>query len=256
MKRIFGQVVALLVTGLAVSAALPACAENDQSIFVRSALYPSTNRQAGACIYTDDPQQPQLFYGVLDVSVRSSYTAVLLVGNQMIPRGDPGNARAESMRAHLEGAIVRVTETNGATISEFTSYGTGIADPQNNNAPDYGLMWVTLIDAPTAAGLATRLASQPQVGVLARVKAFGKTVGGKELESDEFQFPIYVCRGCLLRFPAGTNDTTQPQPNCLLSPTQQGTAQAAPCEPGQDEGVDCTACTLEARKAGGACAPR
>lgn len=244
MKRIWGHVVALLVTGLSVSAVLPACVENDQSIFIRAALAPSTNRQNGACTYTDDPQQPQLFSGALDVGVRDNYFGVLLVGNQMIPRGDPGNARAESMRIHLNGGIVRLTELDGATISEFTSSAMGFADPQNNNAPDYGVVGFTLIDAPSAGILRGRLPNRAAtVTVLAYVKAYGTTLGGKEIESDEFQLPIRVCNGCLVTFPAGTNDTTQPGPNCLLAPSgAQGASTAAPCTIGQDEAVPCTLC--------------
>src|SRR6476619_497025 len=53
MKRILGHVVSLLVVGLAVSAALPACATNDQTIFIRNALAPAITRTNGICTYTN-----------------------------------------------------------------------------------------------------------------------------------------------------------------------------------------------------------
>lgn len=247
MKRILGHVVSLLVAGLGISAALPACTDNDQSIFIRAALAPSTNRQQGACVYTDDPQQPQLFEGLLDVGVTDSYRGIFLVGNQMIARGDPANARAESLRAHINGGIVRVTRTDGTVIREFTSYATGFADPQNNNSPDYGVMQLVALDAPTAAILRAELPNRGvSVQVLANIKAFGITTGGKELESAEYQFPIRVCNGCLVYFPDGVNDTTRPaaeQPNCLLAPSAGATqGQVAPCAKGQDEPVSCRSC--------------
>ena len=108
MKRIWGHVVSLVVVGMAVSAAMPACATNDQTIFIRSALAPSANRQMGGCIYTNDPTQAELFQARADLGVTDSYFAVLLVGNQLIPRADSLSNRAESNRVHINGAIVRV----------------------------------------------------------------------------------------------------------------------------------------------------
>jgi hypothetical protein len=244
MKRIWGRVLSVCATALAVSAVVPACAENDQSIFIRAVLAPSTNRTNGTCVYTDDPQQTQLFEGSLDVGVRDNYFAVVLVGNQMIPRGDPANTRAESNRVHLNGAVVRVTEPDGAVISEFTSLASGMADPQANNNPDYGLMGVSAIDAPTrdriAAQLPNRFATKL---VVVNMKAFGKTVGGVDVESGEYQFTIRACNGCLVSFVNGDDPAQQPRPNCKnpLTAGGGGTTQV-PCFVGQDEAVPCQLC--------------
>ena len=66
MKRIWGYVVSLLAAGTLVGSTLPACATNDRTIFVRSVLAPSANRQGGACVYNGDPQQAALFQPVLE----------------------------------------------------------------------------------------------------------------------------------------------------------------------------------------------
>lgn len=255
MKRILGHVGSLLVCALAAGAAAPACTDNDQSIFIRNALAPATNRQNGSCTYTDDPQQPALFEGTLDVGVRDNYFGVYLVGNQLIPRGDPLGPRAESSRAHINGGIVRVTRTDGTLIREFTSSSTGFADPQNNNQPDYGLMGLITVDAPTSAILRDLLNAEAaaarvnvrtlSIQILANIRVFGRTLGGTELESAEYQFPIRVCNGCLVTFPAGVNDSTKdPRPNCLGTPTNTTTSGdvAFPCFAGQDEGVNCKTC--------------
>src|SRR5690349_18291684 len=105
MKRILGRVVVVCAAAVVIGAAAPACVENDQSIFIRAVLAPSTNRQNGACIYTNDPQQTVSLNGKLDVGIRDNYFAIALVGNQMIGRGDPASARAESNRVHLNGAV-------------------------------------------------------------------------------------------------------------------------------------------------------
>jgi hypothetical protein len=242
MNRIWGRVLTLLATGLLASCLVPACATNDMSVFVRAALAPSPNRQNNLCVYTDDPQQPQLLEGLLDIGVRDSYFAVLLVGNQMIPRGDPLLVRAESSRFHVNGAVVRVTEPgpDGELINEFTAVSSGFADQAQNNAPDYALAGVTVIDAETKNRIAGQL---PTAGdtklVVAHIAVFGRTLGGQDLESGEFQLPIRVCNGCLVSF-AGANDpAAQTQPNCLAELQDQS---AFPCFPGQDEPTPCQYC--------------
>ena len=244
MKRILGRVVVVCASALVIGAVTPACVENDQSIFVRSVLGPSTNRQNGSCTYTDDPQQATLFEGTFDVGVRDNYFAVVLVGSQMLQRGDPASARAEPNRVHLNGAVVRVTEPNGNQIAEFTSLATGFADIQQNNNPDFGTMGIVGIDAPTAATLRGLLPNRTTTRqILLNIKAFGKTLGGVDLESGEFQQPVKVCNGCLVSF-SGANDPAQtPNPNCLAAVGTGGaTGGQLPCFPGQDEPVPCQLC--------------
>jgi hypothetical protein len=248
MKRIFGHVVSLLVVGLAVSSALPACATNDQSIFISKALAPALTRTNGFCSYTNDPSQPSLFQATLDIGVADNYFAILLVGNQLIPRSDPQNNRAESNRVHINGAIVRVTETDGTLIREFTSLATGFADPGNNNAAEFGVIGVTGIDAPTKDILLPSLPNRTvSRTILMNFKAFGISLGGEDLESGEFQLPARICNGCLVDFSTGNDDTAAQQPNCLKKQaTAAGTS--GPCIGGQDEPVKCETC-VTTRKA-------
>ena len=251
MKRILGHIVSLLAVGFVAGAVMPACATNDQSIFIHGALAPSANRTNGACVYTGDPQQAMLLQAGLDVGVTDSYFAVLLVGNQLITRGDPQNNRAESNRAHINGGIVRVTEPDGRAIPgipDFTSLATGFNDPQQNNAPGYSSIGLVVVDAPTAdvlrASLPNRAVSRT---VLINVKVFGKTLSGVDLESGEYQLPMQVCNGCLVSFaggldPAGPKDAQgNVIPNCN-KPLVTGTSTSVPCRTGQDEIVPCQLC--------------
>jgi hypothetical protein len=242
MKRIWGHVVSVVAVALAASAVMPACATNDQTIFIRAALAPSLNRQMGGCVYTQDPTQAELFEAHADLGVTDSYFAVLLIGNQLIPRADSLSDRAESNRVHINGAIVRVTEGDGRLIREFTSLATGFADPASNGTPAYATVGVVALDAPTRdillPSLPNRVVSKT---ILINIKAFGTTLGGKDVESGEFQLPMQVCNGCLVDFSSG-NDPTQPQPNCLKPPAMMQTAATAPCFRGQDEPVLCQTC--------------
>jgi len=253
MKRILGHVVSALAAGMVVSALVPACATNDQSIFVQGVVAPPMARTGGVCLYTPDPEVASLFVGNVDIGITDSYTGVLLVGNQLSPRGDTLNNRAESNRVHLNGGIVRVTEADGTPIREFTSFSTGFANPAPNNAAEYGLVGLVLLDAPTKEILiqqkgpdgmqllGTRGVTKT---VLINVKVFGTSLGGTEVESGEFQFPTQVCNGCLVDFSAGNEETAPTQPNCLKPVTTTGGAATTilPCRAGQDEVTPCSLC--------------
>lgn len=243
MKRIWGHVVSVVVVGMAAAAAVPACATNDQTIFIRSALAPSINRQASGCVYTNDPVQQSLFEAKADLGLTDSYTTVLLIGNQLIPRNDPLSNRAESNRVHINGAIVRVTEADGSAIREFTSLATGFADPASTGTPSYTTIGVTALDAPTRdlilPTLPNRVVSKT---ILINIKAFGTTLGGKDVESGEYQLPMQVCNGCLVDFSTGTDETAKQQPNCAKPLAMPLTPSTSPCFVGQDELVPCQVC--------------
>lgn len=248
MKRIWGHV---LVSGLAAGAAVAlssACAHDDSTIFIRNVLFPPNAQAGGACTYTGDPSQPELAEGLLDVGVSKlgddSYQGVFLIGNQMIPRGDPNQVRTETSRVIIQGAIVRLTDAFGGGVpggSSFTTLGTGAIDPAQGTTPSYSPAFFTIIPPATSSALRQTLALGDSTHVVSFIRAFGQTLGGQHVESNEFQFPITVCNGCLVSFPAAANDPAQkPNPNCLS--VSSTTIQAAPCRIGQDQPVDCRIC--------------
>jgi len=68
--------------------------------------------------------------------------------------------------------------------------------------------------------------------VVVSVYLHGRTLGGQELVSNEFKFPIDVYGGQLCQVPPGdtcVNSTTKPAADCLL---------------GQDAAVDCRALSI------------
>lgn len=243
MKRIWGHVVKMFFAAIAASAIAPACADNGQTIFIRGFLAPSANRQNNVCSYTDDPQQGQLLSSLMDVGITDSYFAVVLFGNQLNPRGDPQNNRAESSRVQIFGAVVKVENPDGSLIREFTSAAVGFADPQNNNSPDYGVTGMVVVDAPTkdliAASLPNRSTSKT---IIINIKIFGKSLGGEDVESTEFKQPMQVCKGCLVDFSTGRDETSKIQPNCLKPLAAGGGGAQLPCFRGQDEATPCQSC--------------
>ena len=166
------------------------------------------------------------------------------MGNQLIPRGDPQSNLAESNRVHLDGAVVRVENPDGSPIigpdgspREFTSLATGFNDPQNNNTPGYGTVGLVVFDAPTKAAILPSLLTRgTSRTVLVTVKVFGKSIGGVDVESGEFPFPMQVCRGCLVDYSDGYDSTSKTQPRNCDKPaeTTAAASTSGPCLIGQD----------------------
>lgn len=240
MKRILGQAFVVLAAATTAIVVTPACTENNQSIFIRSIVAPPVNRQNGSCVYTPDPAAVGLFRGVVDVvgMSRGGYTPVLLVGGQLMARGDTLNVRAEPNRSNINGAVVRVTDPNGATLKEFTATGTGFVDVGTGAAPGFGLFAAVVLDYATADAVTSDVTStNDRRQVIANVKVFGKTLGGVDLESGEYQLPIDVCRGCLVVYADDPASATR-----AACDGEVPENQAAPCQAGADEGYSCRQC--------------
>ncbi|MEO7112304.1 MAG: hypothetical protein ABI183_17795 [Polyangiaceae bacterium] len=246
MTRTRGRLAALAAFGAAFAALVSACAHNDASLEVNGVLAPPVP-QNGICAYTADPTQAKVSSGTLDVGLLSSYTPELLIGNQLISRENNTNLQAETARIVLQGAVVHVDDTNNNEINSFTSLSSGFIDPGTGGAPGYGPMSVTIIDPKTAQALQASLPALGTKRVIARVTVFGQTSGGANIESNEFQFPVDVCNGCLVTFPADSNDPVKQAanggaPNCSATSTSSSTSTVVPCVVGQDQVVDCRLC--------------
>jgi hypothetical protein len=250
MSRSWGRYLkSTVVFAVAGAAIAPGCAKNDESIYIAGVLAPASTRTNGACSYSNDPTQARLFTSLLDVGVRDDYIAVILVANQMIPRGDPLAPRAESNRIHIDGAVIRVTDLNGNDlVPSYTTYSTGaVADPQNNNTPGFLSVGVPIIDGNTVNHFKTIIPQDRKTTqqVLVQIRAFGKTLGGVDVESGEYQHVMNICNGCIVNFPKGSSTTAPPMPaDCKVpfDPTAAAGAQL-PCFTGQDEPVNCQLCS-------------
>jgi hypothetical protein len=230
----FGKIAATCGS-LALLGALSGCAENESSLFIVGVLSIDDNE----CVVEPRPEGPFLFSGTLDLALRTSYAAPLLVGNQLTERGSRNQLRTETSRIRLEGAEVTLEDANGGTIAEFTTLGAGFAHPAQDTAPGYGGFLADLIPAG---------APVPEGQVVAAVKVFGTTLGGEELESAVLRFPIEVCTGCLVSYPPAAYDKDLPAGAaylCATSPEKASGDNAEGvlgCFPGQDRPVSCIHC--------------
>jgi len=246
MKRVWGHVLSgvTLVAGIAAAGGIiPACVHDDSTIFVSDVLAPQFVTQGMACTFTADPTQPSLGRGVMDAALTAEYTAMFLVGNQLVPRGNPNQPNTETSFVTLQGAVVRIVDSNGNQLNTFTDRVGGSIPPSSGTTPGYLSVGAKIIDSTTSKGLGKGGAVDP---VVSYVRFFGQTLGGESVESNEFGFPVDVCRGCLVSFPRASDDPTLPmQPNCALggAASSSSTSTSVPCFPGQDLPIDCAALT-------------
>jgi hypothetical protein len=219
---------------------LPSCATNDSMIYIIGVAL----RQEGACAVKADLGATILAKGTLDRLFASEYVAALMVGNQIMQRGSRERVRTETSQVALKGAEVKLENTQGAElVPAFSAIGTGFVNASDGTDAAPAVMFASLIPSSVAGSL-------PAGTVVSKVRVFGTTLGGEDVESSELLFPIEVCDGCLVSYPASARDPAADSANyqCKLTATDTTAATSAdtttlPCELGIDFPVPCTACS-------------
>jgi hypothetical protein len=202
-------------------------------------------RKFGACTPKASFDAPMLARGTLDVALASEYVAALIVGNQVVERGSKERVRTETSRIQLKGAEVTLENLQGKSVGggPFSSTGTGFVNPSSGTDPALTIMYANLVPASVVNKLALGT-------VIAKVRVFGTTLGGEDVESGELAFPIDICSGCLVAFPASARDLTADGTDfqCKVAADDMAAASAAadadqPCSLGVDVQAPCTACS-------------
>jgi hypothetical protein len=240
MRRFSLKSVLALGTALLGGAALPSCATNDSMMFIIGVYA----RKQGACTPKPESESPIWAKGVLDRLFSSEYRAALLIGNQITQRGSREQLRTETSRISLKGAEVQLETLEGDSLADaFSSTATGFVDASSGTDPALAIMYASLIPASVAINL-------PRGTLVAKVRVFGDTLGGEEVESSELAFPIEVCDGCLIAYPAEARDLTADGSDYQCKVADDGTDTASsgtnvdlPCELGIDLPVPCTTCS-------------
>jgi hypothetical protein len=234
-------------TGLVVAA----CQHNDSTIFVQDVLAPQELTNGMQCVFTSQTSQATISSGVLDVDFLREYNAVYLVGNQMVPEVNSQQLQTETSTVTIQGAAVRITDSSGTQLTTFTRLAAATIYPSSGGVPSFAPISVTTIDQNTIntdPDIAAKVfAPMPftqagTVRLVTYVKFFGQTLGGRHVESGEFEFPVDVCRGCLIGFSGANTRQSCAVPNCLNAGLSSTTTVSSPCIPGQDLPVDCSLC--------------
>lgn len=204
----------------------PGCADNDSSLYIRGVL---AIEETG-CVAESEPDGPFHLAGLVDTALvpSKSYTAALLIGNQLSTQGDRDKLRTETARVSIRGAEITLTAPGGGEIDRYSVQASGMIDAAPAaDSPGYGSALVPLI-VPSAGEKIGALTE-----VTARVRVFGVTLGGEEMESNEFHYPIVFCNRCLISY---VIDPASRQ--CAV----EGEPEEEACIFGQDEPVDCRSC--------------
>lgn len=174
-----------VLASLAGLLSMSACAENRTTLFIERGLYIPPEDD---CLISVDLNGLQS--GVMDLDLTNSYSASVSVANQMQPLGDPDRLRAETSRIQLEGFEVEIEGIDATpAVTTYSRRFTSIVDPGNGTDP--GRTAVTLDMIPGGA-------ITEEGFYLIHVRIYGTTLGGLEVESPEFVYPLQVCEGCLL----------------------------------------------------------
>ena len=218
-------------------ALMPSCAENNSSLFVEGVM----QLDSSTCVAKPDSSAILLAGGVMDVAFRTSYTAFVLVGNQLTQRGSREQLRTETSRITLRGAEVTLTTIDGKVLGNYSTVGTGFVNASAGDVPAYAAMSVDII--PSALG--TSAAVTGAGTVLAKIRVFGDTLGNKAVTSSQLDFPIRICEGCLVGYPADARDPAAAGGAymCTSSASTTTSTDEPPCVLGQDESFSCTECS-------------
>ena len=238
-----------LFLGIAVLIAAGACVQETPAIFIvqNSALDRS-------CEPTKTATGEVLGAGRMDLTVANTYRMHLLVENLMSNSGS-ASLGGGAISGDYEGN--RVTFTNAFVSIQGPPSGLAIALPERQAIPISGtlepsgsaVVSMDVIGSVLGEQLAAAVDRRGMIVPLTVLVQFeGTTTSGTDVESNQFQFPIEVCRGCLLEFPLEAIDERFTAPNCL---NMTGGSVEDSCLAGQDEGLDCRECRaiLQARGA-------
>jgi hypothetical protein len=248
MKRVCGHVLAGLTVLAGGASVTSACVHDDSTIFVFDVLAPQEVSNGEMCVYTSDTTQPYITSGVIDLAFPTNgYSAVYLVGNQMVPQGNPSTPQNETSYVTIQGAIVRITDSSGNQLNTYTWPTAATIPPLNGTTPSFTAISATVIDKGTLGSAAVGGVVNQGGGVdlLTYVRFYGQTTGGDRVESGEFEFPVQVCYGCLIGY--AEDDPEFNAPNCANALSTAGTGTTSqtlpsPCTPGQDVAIDCSQC--------------
>lgn len=214
MDRLRKRWVCLGAPAVLLAPLLGGCVDNNSTIFIRQLQAPEAEN---GCVVSNGTEALHWTEGYFDVSLAQSYGGTLLVGNQLQERGDESVGKVETSGVQMYEAEIETFDYTGATLSSFTMPTSGYVEPASGTTPSYGLAGVVLIDPSVGAAIG---AGQT---VISRVKIYGETLGGLEVETGWWDYPIFVCDGCL---------------GCIC-PASAEDEYASSCRPGNNEAVDC-----------------
>jgi|GEM_PF-1485146 len=247
-----------LVTGLSVTTG---CQDQDISLNVNRVIpYDSASCEVldGEGIF--------LANGVLDLAVRQNYTVNLEVSNNLVNVVEARNFQPSDMRVSYNGVSLRSAVIEYSTLDQLsTGIPTKRVIPLSGSVPESTALVLSNFELFSPDVLeqirnAQEFYSENEgkvtparsaITILTRVRIKGKTQDGRDVESSEFLFPVELCNGCRIQYPADMLVQRGGQLSCPPKPaaSEEGSATSGAGDPvcpstlGTDDSfVDCQAC--------------
>jgi hypothetical protein len=222
----------MFIAACAVGAAGGAgCADNNQSIYIRGVIV-AAKTEAG-CTWDANAQafSPS---GSLELAGGASrYNVVLSYALDLSARGNLKEGRAEPNRAYVRTAEVTLRDENQRTIAAYSvDVSQSLANPGDGTSSGVQVSVIT----PAVLPLVIKaVPANKTLRVFADIRLFATTVGGYEISSALFQYPIDVSKGV---FVSGILEG-----RCQPDPAEK---PINGCYPGQDGAViRCDRCAAE-----------
>ncbi len=243
MRRIIGAA----ALALGIGGTLTACAENTPEIYV-----------VANQVFTDTCEVPSVggttfrTRGTLDLFIGSSYLAIPRVENTLVESESAGfNTSAGGSRDGLSGTDWEANHINlqRAVVKFDAPDALGVPVPRQleveisgaispGEAATVAIQAITPSIGQTLANSVLLRENRTSLTINLRIKFYGQTVTGRDVDSNEFVYPVELCYGCLVDIPPEAIDPTYPiQPNCRAATSPAAENRA--CVEGQDEAVDC-----------------
>jgi hypothetical protein len=155
--------------------------------------------------------------GTIDMALRNTYSATLKVESNLVDIPSSKGFRASDNRVSTNAILLRSATIEFSTLDQLSAQ----IPPKRsiplsgtlNEGTDLLLTGVEFLDAntldqirnsqefiSTAQGEAKPV--RTSITLLARIRLSGETLDGREAESNEFLYPIEVCNGCRVSYPA------------------------------------------------------
>lgn len=211
--------------------AMVGCAPGNPGLYIGNVISPNDQ-----CEYS--ASNAAFLQGTLDVSVPGNvYTAGLVFNNQLLNLAQSGSSGYPVMAnpniIQITAVEVELRDLGGVPLAlsggnPYTSPAGAVSVPSGDGmTPGTAIGAVIVIPAVYVGELAALAGSNGTI--VAVLRAIGTTLGGAELVSPEFGFPINLCNGCLWA--------------CAVD--EDGVPVCSPsCTPGQDSAhLECVSAT-------------
>lgn len=213
--------------------AMVGCAPGNPGLFISNVVAPNDQ-----CLY--DTSNATFFRGFFDTAIENnSYEAVLVFNNQLLNLAQSGGSgfpvMADPNVINVHSLEIELRDGGGAALAitapAFTVPVGGTAIPSGDGMTvGAGLGAVTLIPRGYAGELAGIAGTNGSIVV--SMRAIGQTLGGAEVVSSEFYFPIHFCSGCLLTCLRDSDGEEICRPSCTPGQDSVHVACDATCVAG------------------------